>query len=152
MIYPQSLADGCNRSLFKFASEPGTQPATQRGLAREMFTDSGRLTTTSPSSPPLSPRVSPCLTPHSPLSQSSTTHRCTLIHTNSQSPRLSVPDLSLLFSHFSLSSHLLGTQTHTHIKHTYTGQVPGAKTNIPIQLYSSTASAFWRLLKPLSPL
>lgn len=111
VIYPVGPADGCNRSLFKFASEPGKQPGAQRGLARKMFTDSGCLTTVLPPSLPL--------TPHSPLQYNSHKNTCSCTHTCSC--RLSVATLLLPLSNFSLSSHLLHTHAYIHM-HTHTHQ------------------------------
>lgn len=127
VIYPVGPADGCNRSLFKFASEPGKQPGAQRGLARKMFTDSGCLTTVLPPSLPL--------TPHSPLQYNSHKNTCSCTHTCSC--RLSVATLLLPLSNFSLSSHLLHTHAYIHMHtHTHTpvlcmppspaGNIPGA--------------------------
>lgn len=108
VIYPAGPADGCNRSLFKFASEPGKRPGAQREPARKMFTDSGCLTTRLPPTP-LPPLPSPPPPNPSQPPQSNThadTYTC--------SRRLSVATLLLPLSNFFLSSHLLRTHTYTH--------------------------------------
>ena len=64
MIYPAGPADGCNRSLFKFASEPGKQPGAQRAAARKPFSDSEWLTTHLPPLLSLLPPLTP--PPHHP--------------------------------------------------------------------------------------